>query len=259
LQQEIVAMKEATSKIIPVAEFGTQLLKKMDQVEKAIQKKLSFELFAFDKYITTEDPEPIQSKNDKRRTYERRLCDLFGKNDKTKLKITACVSEPMDLLSNSSQIIDISNTFFASRSSPVQQVQSKRKAEELPADESFFSGVKRRKNQHEPHQRTMGRRRLRISEDLALKPQQLEYISLSNVIRDKVKYSDELKQQILEIDTAYDRDTKLDQMMQTMPEFTVFCNELLFIMGEKELAEVYPPKNSAEEEELVQIIKKSME
>lgn len=257
LQQEIIAMKEATSRVIPVSDVAQQLLKNMDKIEKAIQKKLNFELLAFDKPILVEDA-PSQDKNDKRRPYEKRLCDYFGKNDKTKLKIRASVSEPLILLQDSPKIIDISNQYFSSRTSPLSQ--NKRKAEEIvpDADDAFFSGVKRRKNYYEPKERTMGRRRLRIAEDLALRPQQLEYIGMSNVVRDKVKFSDELKQQILQVDTAYDRESKLDQLMQMIPDFTVFCNELLFIMGEKELTEVYPPKNTEEEEELIKIIKKSV-
>jgi hypothetical protein len=254
LQREIVAMKEAIAKILPVSsQIGQSLLKKMDQIEKDLQHKLKIELTAFGKPIVNEEI-PVE-KSDTKKQYEKRLYDYFGKNDKTRVKVKALIIEPLPLLSNAISLFETCEQFCSEYAGSEQVESRKRSAEEEAGDEEdgFFIGFKRRKT-YNPSQRSMGRRRLRISEDLALKPQQLEYINRSNVIKDKVRYSDELKQKILEIDTAYDRESRLDQLMQSDSEFTVFCNELLFIMGEKELAEVYPPKDAVEEEELMNII-----
>ncbi|KAL0479263.1 hypothetical protein AKO1_008077 [Acrasis kona] len=264
LQQEIIAMKESCSKLIPISSIGQIILKKMDHNEKHVQKKVKFDLMVFDRTIPQEEE---QTQKDNRKRYnDKRLSDHFGRNDKTKVNVKAILTEPVQELSLTPEYINTCENYFSSRPSPVPQY--KRKHEESndnvdqPEDEqedSFFKGIKRRRNQYEQnHRNGMGRRRLRIAEDLALKPQQLEYINMSSVLKDKIRYSEELKRQILKVDTAYDRDTTLDDLMAGYPEFTVFCNELLFVMGEKELAEVYPPKNSDEEEELMKIIKESV-
>ncbi|KAL9643230.1 hypothetical protein ABK040_014687 [Willaertia magna] len=95
----------------------------------------------------------------------------------------------------------------------------------------------------------IGSRKLKIPDDLALKNEQLDVISKSNLLINKLK-DDRLQRMILEVDSAQERDKVLDYFVETEKDFLLFCEELLFLMGRRtnqDLEEVHQAFKQEEE------------
>nr|CAG4709570.1 unnamed protein product [Naegleria fowleri] len=91
---------------------------------------------------------------------------------------------------------------------------------------SFFS-IKKKKVER------IGPRKLKIPDDLALKKEQLDYISESNRLKSRLK-DERLQKMILEVDAHPEREKVLDYFLETEPEFLTFCEEMLFVMGRRD-------------------------
>ncbi|EFC44542.1 predicted protein [Naegleria gruberi] len=91
---------------------------------------------------------------------------------------------------------------------------------------SFFHIKKKKVEKYGP-------RRLKIPDDLAIKKEQLEYIGESSMLKNRLK-NERLQKMLLEVDANYDREQVLDFFLETEPEFLIFCEELLYIMGRRD-------------------------
>lgn len=121
----------------------------------------------------------------------------------------------------------------------VSETASKKRTREHDAEyEGFFeSETKKRKLKHDEERKRIeerGRKPLFIREDCLLQQEQLQALQLSKVISSKL-IDEKLQHLILDIDTHPFREKMLDQVMQTNPDFAKMMNEVLFILGEKEL------------------------
>jgi hypothetical protein len=99
-------------------------------------------------------------------------------------------------------------------------------------DSDKFNTLKKRKLEAKKNKK-IGRRSLRIAKEFVLPQQKLDFIGRSNYLKSKLR-DPTIQQMILDVDTAYNRESYLKTLMDNVPEFTSFCNELLYLVDGKE-------------------------
>ncbi|KAG2393085.1 hypothetical protein C9374_009662 [Naegleria lovaniensis] len=251
INDEKVNLKKVCQKYLSETQF-IELCKLMDQGEKLKDDVADSNTFV--KSITCFGQKSLshldyQTNDDKSNTRKKdnsvmTLRKLFNTdNEKTKINIQVTVS-------NIETPFHIHLLACSASSSQNDSKQKKRKHRQFIPNEdqllstndetgSFFS-IKKKKVEK------IGPRRLKIPDDLALKKEQLDYISESNRLKSRLK-DDRLQKMILEVDAHPEREKVLDYFLETEPQFLTFCEELLFVMGRRDESDLRSVHQLAEQ------------